>query len=521
MATPKDDEEVPLTPDEMKHFGVGPTETPLTLGEAKRFGVTLPTEPTLLDKAKTEGKAFVDDFSGKTRALLNTASLNILPRARAAGDAMAETLNGHGGVVSNYNRALTDRQADAEKDAAEHPSVSIIGSFLTPQIGRGLTLAQRLTAAAGAGALAGDLQAPHDNPKAQLAGALGGGAGGLMMQGGNELLSPVARAFSGGLRQFSGQHASNVAGGGKAQINDRMAKLGYDPEEHADFGNRLLDEGLIPTGLHPTQSPAEGVLARSRALKEQQGQRIGAEMQTADHAGELDPSALQSEMRQNTSPRNPLESDNSTKANKLIEQVGALTPQGEYENADSFSRANKMKSQAWDAANFKDDVPLEAKQYRKAVAGMRDGLRDQLAAVNGDESARRVSEANQRFGIAADAEALSKNAVSRGGQAQQFGLPAAIMTAAGAGIGAAAGGAQGAGTGVGATTAALIGSALLKSRGPTVAARLGRLGSDIAAGAANMSQNPAAAGAAASALERYFSGLTDDEKKAALAKLGK
>ncbi len=509
-----------ISAEEAKRLGAVPVEAEprrkISAEEAKALGATEVTpEPSLMDKLKTEGGAFVDTLKGNTKALTDNAVWGVLPRVMAMGDAASETLNGRGGLSSNYDRALTDRQADTAANDAKHPSAAIVGSYLSPQL-PGSTVAQRLVSAGGSGALAANLKAPHNDP-GRLGSTIAGGLSGVAMQGANEAMGPLAARFSGGLRNYSGQQAANVAGGGKGQINDRMAKLGFDPEEHADFGNSLLDEGLIPTGLHPTESPVAGVMKRSRALKGQQGRAIGEEIQSADVNGTLDPVRAQDAMRQSVNARLPLELANNTKASKLIEQVGELTPQGEYAEGGGFVDANKTKSQAWDAANFNDSAPMEAKQYRKAVAGLRDSIRDQVGDVNGPESASRLTDANRRFGIAADAEALSSNAVSRGGQSQQFGLPAALMMAAGAGVGAATGSA----TAAGAAPAALIGSALLKSRGPAVAARLGRVGSDVANSVANMSQNPSGAGSAGAALERYFSGMSEEEKRQALMKLTK
>ncbi len=506
--------ERPLSKEEVAALGLdsptkaAPTSTAPSPSDENALMAWLRAKQGTIDKVGKYASDVGEGFAGNTRASLNSATMNALPRVRAAGDAIVQKLNGSPiSLWREYDSALTERQTEAEKDAADHPSASIIGAFLTPPVGRGLTVAQRLVAAGGAGATSGFLRAPHDNPQAQREQALVGGTSGLLMQGANEAVAPVANLTSAALRRMAGENAANVAGGGRAQISDRMKKLGIAPEEVADFGNSLLDEGLIPTGLHPTQSPADGVLERSTALRERQGQAIGREISAADATGVgFDPIRAQEEMRSSVPNRNPLERDNSTKANRLIEQVGDLAPQGDYADVprDSFATANQMKSQAWKAASFKDDVPMEAGQYRSAVGGLRNAIRDQVGEVNGPASADRLSLANHRFGIASDAHELSDNAVSRAGQASKFGLPAALMMLGGAGVGAAAGGAHGAGAGTGATAAALIGSALLKARGPAVAARSQRLGSELAAGVGRMSQNPAGAGAAGDALAKYL-----------------
>lgn len=471
----------------------------------------------------TEANAAKDNFLGDAKAAADTASLGIFPRVLAAGDALGETLNGHGSLEHNYDKSLTDRQTDSAETARKHPSASIVGGFLTPSLGMGsmATPVQRAVGAGLVGATAGNLEAKHDDPSARLAGSLSGGLTGMGLQGINEASGPLAKRFGGMLRDSSGANAANVAGGGRGQIGDRLKAIGIDPLEQSDFGNKLLDAKLIPSGLHPTEDPATGVLTRARALKRKSGADIGEVIGRADAAGEFDPLRASSEMSAALPSRNPLERDNSSKARKFIDQVTDLAPQGNYSSADSFKQANRMKSQAWDAANFKDDAPLEGKQYRKAVQQLRDSLRDQVGEVSGPDAAKRLGQANEQFGLGSDAENLSANAVSRGGQAQKFGLPSALMMAVGAGAGAAAGGVKGAAAGSLAPAAAMIGSSLLKARGPAVAARLGRVGSDAANAVGNMSQNPAAAGSAGSALERYFNSADPEERKKILEELKK
>ncbi len=497
----------------------GPTPVkksrPATAEELKELNG--PPEPSLWDKAKPELSAAVDTFAGNAKAAADTASLGLLPRALAAYDSVGETMSGHGGLTGNYNKALTDRQADSRKTAAEHPSASIVGSFLTPPVGKALSAGQRLVSAGATGAASGYLQAPHDNPEAQLVGGIESGLSGVAMQGFNEHSGPLAARFGGKLRRESGERALNVAGGGKAQIGDRLKKMGIGPEDQAEAGNRMIDEGLIPWGLSPSRSPVDVVHERAGNLRESSGRAIGDEINAADASGaEFMPEQAQVDMVTNMKSRTPGQRNNATKANKFVSEVGEVNPNGQFA-INSFKLANEQKSDAWKNANFKDDAPMEADQYRRAVTGLRNSIRDQVGKATGPASADRLSAANERFGVAADAHKLAENAISRGNQGQQFGLPAAVAMAIGSGLGVdSATGSHAAGG----TTAALIAAALLKSRGPAFATRAGRAGSDVAGGVSRMSQNPAASGAAGSALLRYFAGLTDEEKKAELEKLG-
>lgn len=474
-----------------------------------------PGEQPFLDKAAdavSNAYSGANDWAG---AALNNIPIvgGLYPRAVAGVKALGRTLNGQGALSENYNSQLQAEQEHARKEEEEHPTGAIVGSFMAPPFGEGMTLAQRLAAAAGVGATTGALKAPANNPDKQFWSGVAGGLGGAAAQMAGESLGPISGTASEALRHFSGAKAANVAGGGKGQIGDRLAAIGIDPLEQADFGNKLLDAKLIPSGLHPTRSPAESVLLRSRELKSAAGKAIGNEIGNADLNGEIDPAVLQSFMRQRLGQQNPLELENSSKANTLINQIGELTPQGEYAEPNSFANANKVKSQAWDAANFKEAAPLEAKQYRKAVSGLRQGIESQIGDVNGPASKNALINANQNYGLASDAERLSENAVSRSGQAQQFGLPAALALAAGSAVsgGAAASGHPGVAA---ATPAALIGAALLKSRGPALAARGGRLASEEIGWAGDRLDNPATTGT----LGAFFNAPKgNDDRQAAMS----
>lgn len=452
-----------------------------------------------------------------TRTALDSASLGILPRVLAAGDSVAQVADPRGPKLSEigdlYNSNLTKQQADAEKRAADHPSGAITGGFIPGvlPIGVGATLLQRLAMAGGLGALSGNLNAPHANDAKRLEGTLEGGLGGIGMQALGEVPGVVASRLGGPsasarlaakLRDMAGSNAAGVLTGGRAGISDKFAKIGLDPSDVSDFGARALDEGLIPSGLNPLESPVEGALARTRAAKKAQGVDIGDAINAADvGAGGHDPLQTQDAMRIAIATDNPQREANSIKALKFIDQVGELTPQGNRAGpGNGFREAQDMKSEAWNGANFKEDAPQEAKQYRRAVGGMAGDLVDQVGASAGDDAASKLARANEKYGYLSDVEKLAKPAASREGQLQKFGLPAAAASLAAAGVGL---GAEGHGA-TGASLGALAGGALLKARGPVITSRLQYLGSQAAPAVGELLTRPAASGGAGSAVARYL-----------------
>ncbi len=292
------------------------------------------------------------------------------------------------------------------------------------------------------------------------------GAGGAAVAEGVSKLAPYFRGKA-------GERAVQAAGA-RAGITDRLAKMGVSPDDVPELGNKLLDEGLIPTGLNPFKNPVKQTMERSAALKSAAGKQIGSAIDAADASGaSFDPASAQASMRSKMAIANPLEEANATKANKLIEQVGELTPQGEYATPDSFAQANRMKSQAWEGADFSTDPALAPKLYKKAASGMRDDIQRQVGAATSPEVEAQLAAANAKYGTASKANTLATMADSRDVQKQQFSpLRAMISGAAGAGLGAAGGGIGGAGAG--ATLAPLVTQAIAQ-RGPNFAAHANRI----------------------------------------------
>ncbi len=371
----------------------------------------------------------------------------------------------------------------------------------------------RIASAAGQGALytagaerGGELDDYLNSvPKGALVGGALGTAGEVVAKGGQVL------------RGTSGKMAINTALGGHGQIANRLEKIGIDPENAAELGNKLIDEKLVPTGFSLTESPATTILKRSRALQASEGPKIGAVLGEADAAGmRPDVPKLQAAARASLGNQSSGEYANSKKANEFIRQIGEMQPggdytvgpTGEYQTPATFREANKQKSQAWDSVNFNDDVALEPKQYRRAVSGMAKEIPNQIGEGLGDEAKNRLIDSNRRFGIGATGEQLSKDASSRELQRGKFGTlgTMAMMAGGGAGIGAQ----LGHGTEGGLVGAGIYGlGQLAKNRGPAMVATGGRLASN----AANMIGDTGlmSKGAMPSILDKYLNNDSGDE----------
>ncbi len=195
------------------------------------------------------------------------------------------------------------------------------------------------------------------------------------------------------------------------------------------------------------------------------------------------------------------------KAKALIKQVGEqgqLTP-------DSIHGLNTAKSTAWRAANFRDDAPLAAENYRDATSGLRGSIESQVGDEMGQKAKDGLIRSNQNYGVAADAADLAQNAISRDMQKTPFATArSAIAGLMGGGAGMLAGPG---GVGLGAAAGSSL-NHLLASRGPNIAAHADRLGSKLAGAVAPLvNQAPAASAATGSALQRYMNPPESEEER--------
>jgi len=423
-------------------------------------------------------------------------------------------LSGRPGMVPDtYNRSLRELQPLYQGAADRQPEANIAGAALSPNLLGKATVGARVGSAALGGALTSYMGGEDtDDVSGNLDRAKGGAELGGLLQATTEGVSPVLGKVAKGLRKASEINAVNAAGT-RAGITDQMAKMGIDPEDYPALGRKFLDEGLIPTGLNPFRNPLEQTRQRADALRKSAGGRIGEALDKAEASGAVfDPAAAQDAMRAKMSIANPLQADNAGKANKLVDLVGDLTPQGEYASGAGFRQANKMKSEAWDGADFRADAKMVPALYRKSVSGMRDDIQRQVGAATSPDVEAGLAAANKQFSTAATAETLARKASSRDLQKKPFSLARSVISsAAGAGAGGMAGGMSG--VGVGAVLGPLITDSIA-NRGPNIAARGYQAASGaarLAAGAIN--QSPQLAGKAGSMLEDYLRPMDDEERQ--------
>lgn len=492
-------------------------------GPTPEEAATMPTpEPSRTERVleylrNTPGRIAETATSANTiPSAMTGATLGALPRLSAAIDTVPAVVRwavGDGANVgAEYDRNLRRIKPLYDEAVEKEPVANFVGMAASPNPLSKSGAAGRVMGAAGAGAL--EQYMGTDGPRALDAAGNGSlVAAGLQTaaEGAPGVLRPIAK----GLRNAAGEKAVQAVGA-RAGITDRLAQMGISPDDVPELGNKFLDEGLVPSGLGFSK-PLEQTKKRAEALRQAAGQRVGAAIKQADASGaSFDPMAAQSSMRAKMNIANPLESENAGKANKLVDLVGDLAPQGEYAAADSFAQANKMKSQAWNGADFRQDTKMSPELYRKAVGGLRDDIGRQVGAATSPDVEAGLAAANRQFGTASKAETLSGMALSRDVQKQQFSLPRAMITsAAGAGVGAFGGPG---GAGVGALLAPMATQALV-SRGPNVAANAYRLGSKGAEGLAEQTVNPSMSVAAGSALQDFLTPMDDEErqKKAAAA----
>lgn len=251
------------------------------------------------------------------------------------------------------------------------------------------------------------------------------------------MLSSLAEAASKGgiaaepaMRKGAETQALKAAGlrGG---ISNQAQKMGLsDMAEARALGRRFLDEDLIPFG-----GSKEAIEKRAQAMMDQSGNSIGATLAQADTSGvPFDYDALGAAARGPYNAADAVARGTGAKsldlADKLAEQ-GTLTP-------GSFSGANRAKASAWDSANFAEDAPMAARLYRQSVGSAARNIEDQLRAVN-PAAADALRSANEKYGVAADALQLARNAGTREQANNALGLTEALTGIGGATLGSSTG----------------------------------------------------------------------------------
>lgn len=244
-------------------------------------------------------------------------------------------------------------------------------------------------------------------------------------------------------------------------IGSQQAKMGLDDAEARALGRKFLEEDLIPFG-----GSKAAVKERAQSMLDRANNSIGAELTNAEVSGRpFNFAEMAAEASKPIDRASKVAQMSDSKARALIQALkeqGTATP-------GSWQAANRAKSDAWLSARFDEDAPMAAKLYRQAVGGARDSIENQLAREVGPQAADALRRANEKYGVAADALKLAKDAARREQANNTLGLTELLTGVGGATLGGASGhpvsGALG-----GLATA--LGANLLRKRGNSTAAVL-------------------------------------------------
>lgn len=409
-----------------------------------------------------------------------------------------------------YVRDETARDLAGSENTLLGQAVTPIATLATPipikQLGPTATAAQRaiqgVKVGAGTGILHGATTSQGDLTKfdrgdlkkvltdALLGGALGGIGGGAA--GG------VLGKASPKLRSVAETQALKAAGLRGGITNQVQKRLGLSTEQEArELGRKFLDEDLIPFA-----GSKESVAKRAESLQQQAGQSKAAVLDEAEMSGTpFDYASFAKAARDRVASESAvatqLSGQKASALEKAFEAQGKQTP-------GSFIGADKAKSDAWKSARFDDEAPMAAQLYRKATGAARDDISRQVESALGKDKAGQLADANAKYGVAADALKLARNAGTRDQANSSLGLREQLMLAAGVGGGVGGGighGIEGLGVGLGGALLANV----TRKRGNAAAARFADYLSNRSGGVTG--------GAAANALSPYLELLKKDEEE--------
>lgn len=315
--------------------------------------------------------------------------------------------------------------------AAPGPKVASVGGL--PLTRTGASVASGALQGAVAGAGGSKAEQPIDIAKdAALMAAMGGVA--------NPVVGGLARAAGAGLEKLGITQALKALGG-RAGITDSLARAGIETaEEGQQLAKRALDEGLV----RPFRT-AEDV-ARQAAEKQQFGANpVLEDVMSRANQGQpfdFDEAAWEAANKLMTRKRavpgalNPQEQKTGSEAMRMVKRIAGTEP---AEGAGSFSEANRLKQDMYDAINWRADAPLSTEMQRKAASGLRESIEKQAGRNLGPEDAEALKAANERWGFAQTVKDIATEEARRQAQRQVPWLKIAGGAAAAGAPGAIAG----------------------------------------------------------------------------------
>ncbi len=423
---------------------------------------------SLLDATKTIGKAITDAPTNKgavdryvlpaVQGAKQGLSLGFADELKGAGDVW-DTVKGFnpGGTAASPSEYINNlknipetyaKGRDAERKlnsdaAATNPNLfegSKLASGMALPFGTAKTLGGAALNGAGIGianAIGSSDKPLEDTSVTDVAipGALGA-AGGAVATKGGQFLGDT-------LKKFANAQALKAAGA-KAGINNQLRDLGLSSEDDLQkLGGNFLKDKLIPWF-----GGKQSVMDRASGAMNSEGSKIGAMSKGADaavlqggpvagqHPQPFDyarfGAAADVPAAQATSVADELAGQKAHALAAALENQGKRTP-------GSFEGAAKAKSDAWKAADFRDDADLSPKLYRDTVGAARDNIEQQLeenlvaqniqkgmspadAKGAAQLQMQKFTESNDKFGTAATANSLAKNYVSRNAAHKNIGI---------------------------------------------------------------------------------------------------
>lgn len=430
------------------------------------------------------------------------------------------------GSIDAYRKARDQRRHDDAVAQQKNPddfgasqlATSVNSALALP--GGGATKLARVGNAAAQGAALGLANSDADLTKGEFKdaaidtakGAALNAAGQGVIEGGGAL----AKRFSNYLHNTAGNLAVTAAGT-RAGISDKLANLGVAPEQIPDLGNKMLDKGLIPSGLNPIRSPLESVQRSARALNQSSGEEIGDVYSGFDAARPFGPlphgqshldfgrtaEASQSPLRGATASELEAGSQARNVGDK-IRQQGSISPGSAAGMHDEL--ANASRGVNW---STEKGGALSEGLHKFAVRSARNDLKDQVGEQLGGAERARLEGANRDYRTGTIADELSTNALSRDAQTKPFKTLRQIMAAAGAG------GAAASGNGLALSAATPWAIEQLMSRGPSAGAWGARGASKLLGAGASLAEEEGVA----AALRRLGAQAAEDEPPDQLALL--
>lgn len=303
--------------------------------------------------------------------------------------------------------------------------------------------------AAGVGSSKGDLTEGEIGTVA-LDGLLGGAAGAVLSGAVGPAVENVSAAVANYLRKKAAANAVKAVSPNAGIINRIRNKGMSDEAATQSFGRKLLDYKLVPF-FGTKQAAAD----RAAATLQDVGEGIGDIVDKADGASEpfvdgwdlkkgFDFDSAKAAAAEAIKGRSAVADQSSGQAQKFLEAIDAQAKK----TPGKFGGARILKTEAQGGVNWNDAAPLAKELHRDAVQGFTDDFQKQIGDVLGPDELEALRALNDKYGTAADALDLAREAASRESLHKTFGLRDLLFGSMTTGAGQAMFGPKGAAAGL-------------------------------------------------------------------------